>query len=189
MSFSSLPREIVHEVLVAAVKVRGLKRATRLRYVDRFWNVAVMEAIFASGILDDYSYISSFWPRYLAYRVLSKPASLSKPLRVIRQVAERLVSYRSDATDYDEDAVRECVTEICEIPCHMYSNLSMLDAQLTDQNTPAEDLDLDDEQFKQTLMSAAAWTNELALVQELLPSFENCRYLLCQDGHSEQRTK
>ncbi|KAI1158427.1 ankyrin [Nemania serpens] len=50
MPFSSFPPEVVHAILVPALRVRDKKRALRLRLVSRAWNVAVEGALFESGI-------------------------------------------------------------------------------------------------------------------------------------------
>ncbi|KAI1075903.1 hypothetical protein F5B20DRAFT_558342 [Whalleya microplaca] len=188
MSFSALPREVIHEILIAAVNVRGIKRASRLRYVSRSWNVAVMEAIFASRILDGEMNMFSYWPRYLAYRTLGRPGRLSRPLRIIRQVAERLVAHRSaDGNTCTDDALRDCVFEICDVPhIMMNSSLSNSGDWLRDANWPIGGIDEDDDQFRQALLAAAAWTNEVALIRDLLPNFEDRLYLICQDGGGQR---
>ncbi|KAI1871566.1 uncharacterized protein JN550_004560 [Neoarthrinium moseri] len=186
MPFSALPPEIVHEILTAAVKVRDIQRATRLRHVSRSWAAAVPEAIFASGILDsDPRSMSShslyYKPRYLAYRVLSRAQSLSRPLRIVRKVAEYLVAHRNLDTCY-EDAIRDCVHDLCRIP-HIGINHNCSRQEEDWLTGPsAESIDENDMQFQQALLSAAAWANELALIRRTLPLFQNCLYLISHDG-------
>ncbi|KAK8061103.1 hypothetical protein PG997_015324 [Apiospora hydei] len=47
--FGKLPREIIYQILLEAVRVRGTKRAQRLRFVSRAWKNAVDEAIVQLG--------------------------------------------------------------------------------------------------------------------------------------------
>ena len=74
---SSLPPEIFHEILIAAVMARGIRRATRLRYVSRTWDTAVMDAIFASRILNNGVGSGFYWGRYVAFRTMSRLAGLA----------------------------------------------------------------------------------------------------------------
>ncbi|KAI1858066.1 uncharacterized protein JN550_012888 [Neoarthrinium moseri] len=187
MLFSDLPQEIIQEILIAAVNVRGIKRATRLRYVSRSWNAAVMEAIFASRILDQGNPKYLFWQRNLAYRVMDRPGRLSRPLRIIRKVAEHLVAYRSPSgKSFTDDALRCCVFEICNVPLEMNWSGRDRDKWFMDSDHSMESIDQDDKQFKQALLAAAAWTNEIGLVRDILPSFQDCEYLICQDGQGRQ---
>jgi hypothetical protein len=187
MSFSSLPREITHEIFVAAVNVRGLKRAIRLRYVSKSWNSAVVDAMFTSGILDTLK--DSHWGRggyqfrgYLAYRVLSR-RRVSWPFAVLRRVAERLAEYRSGGMAVSEDALKACVSEICE-PALMtsvfHSNLTSSWFDGTDDTIGA--INEDDKSYQQALLAAAAWTNEVALARDVLPFIQDSIYLLWNHG-------
>ncbi|KAI0141729.1 hypothetical protein GGR57DRAFT_508991 [Xylariaceae sp. FL1272] len=47
--FLALSQELVNEIVFFAVNARGLRRALRLRYVSKAWNVMVLEAICESG--------------------------------------------------------------------------------------------------------------------------------------------
>lgn len=189
--FSALPNEIFHEILVAAVVVRGTRRGTRLRYVSRTWNAAVMDAIFASRILDaGEAGGPAYWGRYIVFRSLGRPGGLSRPLRIIRQVGECLAAHRSSDDDghcFTDAALRDCVFEVCAI-LDVRSNLSLTYSELRRADAGRESspsVDGNDEQFKQALLAAASWANELTLVRELLPSFQGCEALICQDGSGE----
>ncbi|KAH9904982.1 hypothetical protein F4778DRAFT_731445 [Xylariomycetidae sp. FL2044] len=178
-SFSDLPNELVWEILLAAVKGRGIRRASRLRFVCRSWNAAVLEAIFASGILESEKDSHSYWPRYLAYMVLKGSGSFSRPLRIIRLVAERLESYRGGT----DDSVRDRVLRICDIPHRrMALRMTHSDTPLNEDNA-VWNIGDDDEQYKQALLAAAAGENEVDFVRTILPSFRDCRYLICPDGN------
>ncbi len=183
MSLSALPTEIFHAILIAAVKVRSVKRATRLRYVSKLWSAAVLEAIYASGILDSEKICSSTMWHYVAYRTLRQPGRLSRPLRIIREVTERLVAHRNPDVICTDDAVRDCVFEICSRhPEGRDRRLVLGDNWSQETDIPIQSIDEEDDDFKQALMAAAVWTNEVELVQNLLPSFKNCMYLLCEAG-------
>ncbi|KAJ8114987.1 hypothetical protein ONZ43_g4776 [Nemania bipapillata] len=125
MLFASIPPEIVHCILIEAVRARGRKRAARLRLVSREWDAAVEDAIFDSGILDENDFIAggrfegrmdmSFWQRYLAYRTLHHSKPLSLRLAMIRQVAEQMAEMKDPGADEPDrrQTVRYFVSEIC----------------------------------------------------------------------------
>jgi hypothetical protein len=89
----SLPLEISRQILIDAVKVRGIRRAARLRLVCRSWKKEVSDAICRSGILDEEEDLDSspFWFDDLTFKTLRKGAQLSRPLQTIRRVAECLL--------------------------------------------------------------------------------------------------
>ncbi|KAH8882417.1 hypothetical protein GQ53DRAFT_458089 [Thozetella sp. PMI_491] len=116
MSLVALPEELFRLILIAAVKVRGIQCATRLRYVSKLWSAAVLEAIYASGMLDEHMILDITMWRYVAYRALQQPRTLSRPLLIIRKVVERLVAHRSPDGICTDKAVRDCVYEICVHP-------------------------------------------------------------------------
>ncbi|KAK7952954.1 hypothetical protein PG988_013648 [Apiospora saccharicola] len=114
MQFSELPPEIIHEILIACVRARHIRRALRLRQVSRAWDAGVVAAVFASGVLDVEPYdIFIEWPRYLAYRTTGSAARRKgwpRPLRVLRRVAEYLVTRRDGSGgEPRDDAVDDCI--------------------------------------------------------------------------------
>ncbi|KAL7628440.1 hypothetical protein AAE478_002643 [Parahypoxylon ruwenzoriense] len=191
MNFSILPNELAHAILVAAVKVRGAKRALRLRLVSQSWSIAILHAIFESGILDDPElrpWYAPIWPRYLAYRVMHVEKPLTRPLLIIRRVAERVLAFRGG--ENSDDTLRNCVSELCQLVprvnrCSPDYAKWLLPTRPAELRTLAESIVEDDEDFKQTLLTAAAWTNEVEFVKELLPRVQECHYLISQDGVHE----
>ncbi|RYC63973.1 hypothetical protein CHU98_g2217 [Xylaria longipes] len=189
MPFSALPPEIVCQIILHAVKVRGIKRAGRLRYVSKSWDAAVLDAICASGVLDGRERRCSYLPLYLAQRVMGRPRTLSRPLRVIRQVAARIVSHRNKGRDDGDshDAFRDCVLDLCRscdksIGCW---RRCLDDNWFVDAEPPTLPVDEHDKQFLQALLAAAAWTNEVALVHEILPFFHDCLHLISDSGYNQ----
>ncbi|KAI1755415.1 hypothetical protein F4782DRAFT_404341 [Xylaria castorea] len=190
MPFSTLPPEIVCQIILHAVKVRGIRRAGRLRYVSKSWDVAVLDAICASGVLDGHERGCSYLPRYFAQRVMGRPRTLSRPLRVIRQVAARIVSHRNKGRDDGDsyDAFGDCVLDLCR-SCDIsigHRNMPFDDDWFVDDaESPTVPVDEHDRQFRQALLAAAAWTNEVALVHKILPFFRDCLHLVSPNGYDQ----
>ncbi|KAI0385764.1 ankyrin [Hypomontagnella monticulosa] len=190
MSLSSLPNEIFHAILVPTVQVRGVKRALRLRLVSQSWSSMVLDAIFDADILADPGlapWLSCFWARYITCRIMRlERQQLSRPLRIIRQVAERVLASRGERPV--GDALREYVFEISQIPTRINRAFQDYKAWL---EVPQQDeqeglangvVPQDDEAFRQTLLAAAAYTDEIALVRELFPATRDAPYLIYHDG-------
>ncbi|KAF4609458.1 hypothetical protein G7Y89_g15858 [Cudoniella acicularis] len=187
--FPTLSIEIVRLILIEAVRVRGVKRAARLRLVSRSWNREVTEAILQSGILDglDNLFSSSFWPQYITNRTFRKEP-LSRSFRIIRQVAERVLVFRGESIS--DDALRQYVLDICQsFPSHMGLSSIInprLEAPAEQRKAGMEIIEDSDEDFKGTLLAAAACTNDIALVKHLLPAMQDCLYLIAQDGSHDE---
>lgn len=173
--FPTLPIEIARLILVQAVRVRGIKRAARLRFVSQSWNREVTEVIFQSGILDDLQTLrcSPLWPRYLTYKTMHQGTPLSRQLCIIRRVAERVLLFRGEGSS--EDALGTYIFEIFQL-CQ---DLCCFHLHITEQMESLED---SDEDFKEALLAAAACTNDIALVKQLLPAMQDCLYMIAQDG-------
>ncbi|RWA03291.1 hypothetical protein EKO27_g11814 [Xylaria grammica] len=196
MPFSALPPEIVYQIILHAVKARGIKRAGRLRYISKSWDAVVLDAIFASRVLDvifasrvldeHKRRCCSYLPRYFAQRVMGRPRTLSRPLRIIRQVAARIVNYRNGGRDDGDgyEALRDCVFDLCR-SCHTsigHRNRPPGDDWFVDAESSMLPIDEHDKQFRQALLAAAAWTNEVALVREILPFFRDSLHLIGPNG-------
>ncbi|GJC87849.1 hypothetical protein ColLi_10687 [Colletotrichum liriopes] len=174
-----MPAEIVRLISIEAVRVRGVKRAVRLRLVNRSWNREVMEALFESGISDSFRAFSPvFWPKHLMHKLRQRENLLSRPLRLIRRTAQRVVAFRSGEPNYENhDAVQEYLWKICQLShaCNVLGPCWPSFFKVSEQMDPIQD---SDEDFKQTLLAAAAATNDLALVRELLPLMQGCVHLI-----------
>ncbi|KAI0861016.1 hypothetical protein F4860DRAFT_514380 [Xylaria cubensis] len=188
MPFSALPPEIVCQIILHAVKVRGIKRAGRLRYVSKSWDAVVLDAICTSGVLDGYERSCSYLPRLFAQRIMAS-RTLSRPLCIIRQVAACIVSHRNKGRDNGDsyDAFRDCVSDLCQ-SCDRSIGLRDMpfgDDWFVHADSPTLPIDEHDKQFRQALLAAAAWTNEVALVHEILPFFRDCLHLICPNGSGD----
>lgn len=177
MQFSELPPEIIHEILIACVRARHIRRALRLRHVSRAWDVAVVRAVFASGVLDDDPYcVFVEWPRYIAHRATGSAARRKgwpRPVFVLRRAAERLVALRDDGSggDPSNDAVDDCIGELCATmrPGCAFELSSGFEVSAEDSHQlDAGPIDDDDDQVLQTLLCVAAARNDVALVRDLL---------------------
>ncbi|KAI2780778.1 hypothetical protein F4815DRAFT_445017 [Daldinia loculata] len=194
MSFSTLPNELVQEILIAAVRVRvskcwfgtsSVERALRLRLVSRLWDTVTMYAMFQSGILNDpsmrFPYICRpFWSRYLTDKLMCTATPLTRPLLIIRQVAERILAFRGEDTWGEK--LEEVIFEISKV-C-MNTNDHYGGSYVTWTTPPSRNAKMStkitdrDEDFMQALLAAAAFTNEVKLVKELLPHFRQSPYLI-----------
>ncbi|KAI1771300.1 ankyrin [Hypoxylon cercidicola] len=177
MPFSDLPNEVIHLILGPAVRARGLKRAVRLRLVNRVWNVAVEDAIFASGVLDEDNQINrvlrdvdfAFWHRYLVYRALHNRKPSSTRLALIRQVAERIAEIRGHDLHDSQEILRECVDELCRAVLVFREVYGHLETYVASKAEPNVQLDEGSSEFQRALMTAAAYMNDLDLGRQLLP--------------------
>lgn len=197
-SVRGLPNEIAQAIFLEAVQVRGVTRAGRLRLVSRAWDAAVLEAIFKSGILDDQyqkSKTSPYWPQYLTYRILHTNTPLTNRFRIVRQVAARVLASRGQ--DPSGNALESCVLDICSL-CPVlvksggyYNNLAPgpipSNMEMVILETSSGNIDENGIVYKGALLSAAACTNDAAVVAEVLPHIQDCFYLLCQDGMTHPR--
>ena len=186
--FPTLPLEISRLILVEAVRLRGIKRAARLRFVSQSWNREITEAIFESGMLDGLGllHLSPFWPKYLTYKIMRRDKPLSRALCIIRRVAERVLAFRGQGNS-NVDALRQYVLEICQLSPHCnrcgpgYQSWFEVPEQMEAGRKSIDD----SEEFKEALLAAAAYTNDIALVRQLLPAMQEYPYLISQDGGYE----
>ncbi|KAK7963592.1 ankyrin [Apiospora saccharicola] len=184
----SVPPEVTRLIFLEAVKARGSKRAVRLRLVSRSWNLEATEALLESGMFYDRSMrnpVSPFWPKYLMRQLRQRESLCSRPLRILRKVAQRTVSFRTRTQETDDDTynrwIEEYLWEICQLYPRCIRVPYWLDAPSLElwPIEPIQDAELE---IKQAMLAAAAATNDLALVQELLPSFQDFPGLISQDG-------
>ncbi|KAI1361356.1 ankyrin [Xylaria arbuscula] len=168
MPFSNIPTELVHNILVVAVRLRSLKRAVRLRLVSRAWNTAVEYALFDSGLLDKDRFIASafcrdaalgFWQRYLAYRVLHNTKWPSRRLMMICQLAECIIDMRSQ--------------KICHVAMVFGGLWKGTEGGLMPEGKPIARFDRDCGGFWRALLAATACTNDVDLVVRLQSARSN----------------
>ncbi|KAK8062800.1 hypothetical protein PG997_014897 [Apiospora hydei] len=181
MSYSALPPETTHEILVQVAievaRVRDLRKVLRLRHGNRSWDAAVVRALFAAA--DNVGDIYQKWPAFLAYRASGRGPqdALQRPVLMLRRVAERLVSHRGGNRQEDHDAVRNCISEICATmkPSRVFETEHI-------KRYCCKPISEDDEQLVQTLLAVAASTNEIPLVRKLLCDIRYRPYLVASDG-------
>lgn len=138
-------------------------------------------AVFDSGILDEDKLIIrasrevdfGLWHRYLVYRALHNTKTLSIRLGMIRQVSERIVEMRGLDLAHSQQAVRDCVSEICHACLVFRAEYCLLDSYLTSQRGPTVQLDENGSQFQRAIMAAAAYMNDLKVARQLLSPRSN----------------
>ncbi|KAK1969124.1 hypothetical protein LY78DRAFT_630543 [Colletotrichum sublineola] len=180
--FTSMPVEIIRLIFIEAVRVRGLKRAVRLRFVSKFWDREVTDAIVESGIINDRRCIenSFLWPKFFMQKLRQSDNLSSRPLRLIRRAAERVVAFRSGDPNFkSHEATQEYLWELCQLPPHSSKCGGWL-PQWFDVPEKIDPVHESDDDFMATLLSAATITNDVALVRELLPSVQGRPTLIYQ---------
>ncbi|KAK8057808.1 hypothetical protein PG996_011745 [Apiospora saccharicola] len=185
MFFTSLPREIIFQILREAVLSRGIQRAQHLRYVSRAWNEAVTRAIVESGVLETKRRRSqsNFWPRCAAYRALSdkffREAKVPIRLYVVRLVAERVLDYSNSNARTPTDSSIVTLKDALETVCTMrHTSMGTVDAQGEDLwdihiAVPQAMTRKMKAYYDEVLLGTAAWLNELGLLKETLESLED----------------
>ncbi|KAK7959232.1 uncharacterized protein PG986_004086 [Apiospora aurea] len=158
----------------------------------RLWNREISDAIIESGILDNNQKValSCFWPRFVMHKIRRGDKLPSREYGLIRRAAQRVVAFRTgEPESANSEALQEYLWEICQFSRHAQS-LSLCwpvwftpDIQMVhpDEIAPIRD---SDEDFKQTILAAAAATNDLPLVRELLPTMQDRQGLVYQTGES-----
>ncbi|KAK7961105.1 hypothetical protein PG988_012319 [Apiospora saccharicola] len=200
MFFTSLPREIIFQILREAVLNRDIQRAQHLRYVSRAWNEAVTRAIVESGVLDTKPRRSksNFWPQYAAYRALSdkffREAKVPIRLYVVRLVAERVLDYSNSKARTPTNSGIVTLKDALETVCTMrHTSLGTVDAQGEDLwdihiAVPQAMTRKMKAYYDEVLLGTAAWLNELGLLKETLDSLEDLtgpRNAAAYKGHNE----
>ncbi|KAI0148440.1 ankyrin [Xylariaceae sp. FL1272] len=151
MSYSQIPNEILDCILVLAVRVRGAKRATRLRLVSRRWNAATERALFYSGILDDPYCLSisgrfstsgailSFWQRYLTFKALHRDRLQASCMGIIIRAAKFVVEARKTSGDTDQ-SVKDLVSKMSQAVVKFSNPYVFTRAYLSPEPDPARRL-------------------------------------------------
>ncbi|KAF2679461.1 ankyrin [Lentithecium fluviatile CBS 122367] len=159
MELLDLPLELFRAILAQTMLVRGVKRALRLRLVNKFFAEETSFIMSQLRILDDYpSPVSSrMAASYLFQRLLSRRTSQSPRLDCIRQVASRLSLDDVDSTASYPIYLRA----LSSLMAHGHE--SSLQHWFQDDYPESQR-----EQFYQRyLVSAAAYMGKCAIVQEL----------------------
>ncbi|KAK8108497.1 hypothetical protein PG984_014298 [Apiospora sp. TS-2023a] len=200
MFFTNLPREIIYLILLEAVRVRGTKRAQRLRYVSKAWKVAVDEAIIQLGDFarDGPGYDRApYWPEYTLQAALRLrwrgievlPGEKKEPLtlRLLRHVAERVARHAHPDT-YSEDVLKEYIVDISKMgqarSSRHYDEAPPRDPWFEPMCAPT--YGNIEKWYHRLLLAAAAWTNQVGLVKkwaQSLPLAPDNSTALCGTFH------
>ncbi|KAF2709052.1 hypothetical protein K504DRAFT_491660 [Pleomassaria siparia CBS 279.74] len=168
MSFADLPMELFRPILAEAMLIRGLQRALRLRLVNSVFSNEVLGLLPELRMLDsnqEYTRtIGEMGTLYLKRRLLSKQPSLSPRLDNIRRIASRF-ALEDDGDADNQDSYVNYISVLSSLvtrqgPCRM-RDLFVLNVYAKE---PSFDYDL---------LTAAAYTHRLTLVQELSEQEEN----------------
>ncbi|KAK7961242.1 ankyrin [Apiospora saccharicola] len=185
--FSSLPPEILDEILVAAVHALGSsKAALRLKKVCRAWAAAVTGAIYASGIIDqeDMLYL---WPQYIAYKASGPepPEGWLRPLLMLRRAGESIVAFHGrgrEDKDQDHDALRRCISDICTV-----ARISTPFYPCSIRDRFGQPIEPDDRQLLQALLAIAAYTNDVAFALHVLANITDPLSLIARGATEHPR--
>ncbi|KAF2679399.1 ankyrin [Lentithecium fluviatile CBS 122367] len=165
-----LPLELFQSILAAAIRTRGLKRAFRLRLVNRFFATQVIQTINEFRLLDDYdepvSTLGDFGADYLARRLIKNKFPTSPGWASIRRIAAQL------APEDDPETYAIYVRLLCSQAAQSHGQFSMAAACLR----PADRADVYDEaRYDCDLLAAAAYLNKLSIIDELTDSEKHLR--------------
>lgn len=176
MNISELPPEVFSDILVEAVRIRGLKRALRLRLVaSRCWhlsrndntvtdcrlesfNEGLVGALYISNLIGkDHNELSTLmWPwlrPYFERRLLERRTKELPRLHTIRTIAEILVTTRGGDLTYEVLAA-----QLLQLSARDGRRLR----QLFLRSLPVEAFD-----FPTFVFIAAAYAHDASLVNEL----------------------
>ncbi|KAH6663762.1 ankyrin repeat-containing domain protein [Halenospora varia] len=160
MSLLELQPELVQAIILCVVKLRGLKRALRLRLVSKRFASEIDQALFTSRIADDYrttDFSAPFWPSYLASRAFAERGTKTWHLGVIRQTA---VFFCERNGLMDEDSLKRFVKKLS---CLAIANDAFVTGWLRGECPPPE------QQSQQSqLLTAASYLNDAPLVASLM---------------------
>ncbi|TRX88602.1 hypothetical protein FHL15_010461 [Xylaria flabelliformis] len=177
MPFSALPPEIVCQIILHAVKVRGIKRAGRLRYVSKSWDAAVLGCRSSGRHMRIWS-LGRAREALLLSSTPFRAENYGQP-NAVQAAVHHPTSRRA----------HHCVSDLCW-SCDMSIGLRDMPFSydwFVHADSPTLPIDEHDKQFLQALLAAAAWTNEVALAHEILPFFRHCLHLIRPSGSSDLR--
>ncbi|KAH7385075.1 ankyrin repeat-containing domain protein [Cadophora sp. MPI-SDFR-AT-0126] len=157
-TITNLPSELLDDILLKAVLVRGVRLGLRLRLVNKRWANDVKRVLFMSRLLDDTRCEEpTFLKAYFIYQIFSDQKNTIGPLRTIRRVAEILCE---DIQHRETDTFRRYVDSLCSLTVEEGRPFQDDDwAQVTEY----------DKNFDYHLLVAAAYLNRLPLLRTLLP--------------------
>lgn len=165
MQLPDLPRELFDAILHQAILSRGINRALRLRFINKHFAQATLQAFFTFRLLDelvdpenirdDVELLRS----YVIFRAKTEPKSGSAIYRLIAQTAEELLNKRLENPELA--TFEGCVDAICSV--FDARPISQIFEWHTKSNLPKE---LPGE----LLLLAGLRSNNLAMVRDCLTS-------------------
>ncbi|KAF2446211.1 ankyrin [Karstenula rhodostoma CBS 690.94] len=160
LNLMDLPLEIFRIILAEAVRLRGVKRALRLRLVNKLFSDELVEVLCVSRVLRTYHLEPSEWAYvrpYVESRLLARQTKDFPALHNIRKAAEVLASQHGAPSGYEEYALK-------------LLHVATTGSDFTTVRSPLfqRDWDLHERMFECDLLSAAAFANNIPLVESLV---------------------
>ncbi|KAF2681965.1 ankyrin [Lentithecium fluviatile CBS 122367] len=164
-----LPLELFRAILAECICARSIKRAFRLRLVNRQFAAEVLQVFHEYRILDDspipLEKTGNFGIEYMTRRLLNPKLPVSSQWTAIRRIAARLA-----AEDGNDAAGYEHYIKILTTRTVQHWAPSTMAAVCHDDYT---DDAYSEAQEEYDLMAAAAYTNKLSLIEELIDNPAN----------------
>ncbi|TDZ16076.1 hypothetical protein Cob_v010944 [Colletotrichum orbiculare MAFF 240422] len=173
--FTSLPAEVTRLIAISIVRARGIKRALRLRRVNRSWDHEMVEAIVESGILEEDPKNKAYWTpfkaKYVMHKLQQREDRLSRGLRILRKAAQRLVALRTGKPEAEtREEVQQVLWEFCKVTQEYFREIEASWFEVPKKIDPIDD---SDEAFRGTLVAGAVALNDLHLLRRVLPLVED----------------
>ncbi|GKT92226.1 multiple ankyrin repeats single KH domain [Colletotrichum tofieldiae] len=188
--FPPVPAEITRLIAIEIVRARGIKRALRLRRVNRSWDHEIVEAIVESGILEENPKMKAYWTpfkaKYVMHKLQQREGLLSRGLRIVRKAAQRLVALRTGKPESEtQEEVQEVLWEFCKVTQDFCRVTADSWFEVPEEITPIDD---SGEAFRGALVAGAVALNDLHLLQQVLPLVEDqdSRHLIYMQKEMEE---
>ncbi|EFQ28371.1 hypothetical protein CGRA01v4_12025 [Colletotrichum graminicola] len=169
--FPPMPAEITRLVAIETLRARGIKRALRLRRVNRSWDHEIVGAIVESGILEENPRKKAYWTplkaKYIMHKLQQREGLLSRGLRILRKAAQHLVALRTGKPEFEtREEVQEVLWEFCKVTQEFSRDTEDSWFEVPEEMEPIDD---SDEAFRGALVAGAVALNDLHLLQQVLP--------------------
>ncbi|WQF77155.1 Putative ankyrin repeat-containing domain superfamily [Colletotrichum destructivum] len=173
--FPPLPAEITRLIAIEIVRARSIKRALRLRRVNRSWDYEIVEAIVESGVLEENPKVKAYWTplkaKYVMHKLQQREGLLSRGFRIVRKVAQRLVALRTGKPESEtQDEIQEVLWEFCKVTQDYYRYNEDSWFEVPEEIEP---IDESEGAFRGTMVAGAVALNDLHLLRQVLPLVED----------------
>ncbi|KAL0933473.1 multiple ankyrin repeats single KH domain [Colletotrichum truncatum] len=173
--FPPMPVEIARLIAIEIVRARGIKRALRLRRVNRSWDHGIVEAIVESGILEENPKKKAHWTllkaKYVMHKLQQREDLLSRGLRIVRKAAQRLVALRTGKPESEtQEEVQKVLWEFCKATQDF---CGVTDDSYFEVPKEIEPIDDSDEAFRGAMVAGAVALKDLHLLRQVLPLVED----------------